>query len=122
MSSSMQDMESQALLQPFGPENLRKRRSVLTPLVEPKVRRSDRIKKDNAGYKINSCSNNKCLPCNDVPPIVQKSVVKNLTASFYKVAERELEDKLAKKPKRRQYADLDKVPLAKGEENTSNST
>ena len=50
------------------------------------------------------------------------SVVKNLTTSFYKVAERELEDKLAKKPKRRQEDVLDKVPLAKGEGHTPNSS
>ena len=118
----MQDVESQALLQPFGQDNLRKRRNGKTPLVETEVRRSDRIKKDNAGYKRNSCSNNNCLPCNVVPPIIQKSVVKNLTASFCKVAEGELEDKLAKKPKRRQEDVLDKVPLAKGEGHTSNSS
>ena len=122
VAANMQDVESQALLQPFGQDNLRKRRSGKTPLVETEVRRSDRIKKDNAGYKRNSCSNNNCLPCNVVPPIIQKSVVKNLTASFCKVAERELEDKLAKKPRRRQDEELTKVPLASGEDNPSNSS
>ena len=34
VASNMQDMESQALLQPFGSDNLRKRRSGKTPLVE----------------------------------------------------------------------------------------
>ena len=100
---------------------MRKRRSGKTPLVETEVRRIDRIKKDNAGYKRNSYSNNHCLPCSAAPPIIQESVVKNLTASFCKVAERELEDKLAKKPKRRQEDVLDKVPLAKGG-HTSNSS
>ena len=112
----MQDVESQALLQPFGQDNLRKKRSGKTPLVEIEVRRSDRIKKDNAGYKRNSCSNNNCLPCNVVPPKNKKSVVKNLTASFCKVAEEEL----AKKPRRKQEEDLVKVPLAKGEGHTFN--
>ena len=115
VAANMQDVESQALLQPFGQDNLRKRRSGKTPLVETEVRRSDRIKKDNSCYKRNSCSNHSCLPCHAVPPVIQKSIVKNITASFYKVAERELEDKLAKKPKRRQEEVLDKVPLAKGE-------
>ena len=90
--------------------------------METEVRRSDRIKKDNAGYKRNSCSNINCLPCNAVPPIIQKSVVKNLTASFCKVAGGELEDKLAKKTKRRQEVDLDKVPLAKGEGHATTSS
>ena len=122
VAANMQDVESQVLLQPYGTNNLRKRRSGKTPLVETEVRRSDRIKKDNACYKRNSCSNNNCLPCNAVPPIIQKSVVKNLTASFCKVAERELEDKMAKKPSRRLEDELVKVPLANGEENTSTST
>ena len=117
---NMQDVESQDLLHPFGSDNLRKRRNGKTPLVETEVRRSDRIKKDNAGYKRNSCSNNNGLPCNAAPPIIQKSVVKNLTASFCKVAERELEDKLSKKPRRRQDEDLVKVTLAKGGDNPSN--
>ena len=82
VAANMQDLESQALLQPFGQDNLRKRRSGKTPLVETQVRRSDRIKKDNAGYKRNSCSNNTCLPCNVVPPIIQKSVVKKSHCLF----------------------------------------
>ena len=118
----MQDVESQDLLHPFGSDNLRKRRNGKTPLVETEVRRSDRIKKDNAGFRRNSCSNNNCLPCNAAPPIIQKSVVKNLTASFCKVAERELEDKLAKKPRRRLDEDLVKVSLTKGEDNPSNTS
>ena len=122
VASNMQDMESQALLQPFGSDNLRKRRSGKTPLVETEVRRSDRIKKDNDGYKRNSCSNNSCLPCHDVPPVIQNSVVRNLTASFCKVAEGELEDKLAKKPRRKLVEELVKVPLATREENTSTYT
>ena len=119
---NMQDVESQDLLHPFGSDNLRKRRNGKTPLVETEVRRSDRIKKDNAGFRRNSCSNNNCLPCNAAPPIIQKSVVKNLTASFYKVAERELEDKLAKKPRRRLDEDPVKVSLTKGEDNPSNTS
>ena len=118
----MHDVESQALLQPFGQENLRKRRSGKTPLVETEVRRSDRIKKDNAGYKRNSCPNNNCLPCNAVPPTIKKSVVKNLTAPFCKVSEGELEDMLAKKPKRMQEEVLNKVPLAKGEGHAATSS
>ena len=61
VSANRQDVESQALLQPFGQDNLRKKRNGKTPLVETKVRGSDRIKKHNAGYKRNSCSNNNCL-------------------------------------------------------------
>lgn len=44
----------QALLLPFGVENPRKRRGGKTSLVEIEVRRSDRISKENAGFKRNS--------------------------------------------------------------------
>ena len=47
VAANKQDVESQALLQPFGPDNLRKRRSGKTPMVETEVRRSERIRKDN---------------------------------------------------------------------------
>ena len=69
-SSNQQDLDSLALLQPFWAENSKKRRGGKTPLVETEVRRSDIIKKDNAGFKRGSCSNNKCLPCNAAPPVV----------------------------------------------------
>lgn len=69
--------------------------------METEVRRSDRIRQDNAGFKRNSCSNTKCLPCNAAPPIAQKTVVKNLTTTFCKVADQE-QAKLAKKPKKGQ--------------------
>ena len=41
------------------------------------------------------------------PPVVQKSVVKNLTTSFCKVADQDLEGKISKKPKRKVGEDLD---------------
>ena len=69
--------------------------------METEVRRSDRIKKDNAGFKRGSCSNNKCLPCNVLTTIAQKSVVKNLTTSLCKVADQEIGEKISKKPKRK---------------------
>ena len=53
-----------------------------------------------------------------LPPIAQKTVVKNFTTTFCKVADQELEDKLAKKPKRRYEEELAKMSLAKGEADT----
>ena len=75
-SSNQQDLDSLALLQPFGAENSKKRRGGKTPLVETEVRRSDRIKKDNAGFKRGSCSNNKCLPCNAAPQLLRNRWLK----------------------------------------------
>lgn len=105
---------------PFGTENPRKRRGGKTPLVETEVRRSDRISKDNAGFRRTSCSNNKCLPCNAMPPVQSKTVVKNITKSFCKVAGGELELNLAKKQKNKQsLMEAGKVSLAMEEENVA---
>lgn len=85
---------------PLGEAISRKRREK-EPMVETEVRRSDRIKKDNKSYRRKSCDAKSCLPCHAIPPLIQNLVVKNLTKSFCKVSEDELQDKLSKKPKRR---------------------
>lgn len=89
---------SNIILLPAGEAISRKRRGK-GPLVETQVRRSDRIREENKGFKRNSCTGKECLPCNAVPPVIQNKVVKNLTKSFCKVAEEELQEKLAKRPK-----------------------
>ena len=90
--------------------------------MEIEVRRSDRIKQDNADFKRSSCSNTKCLPCNTAPLIAQKTVAKNLTTTFCKVDDQTLEAKLAKKPKRRSGEEMTNMNLAKGEADTSKSS
>ena len=77
------------ILLPAGEAISRKRRGK-GPLVENQVRRSDRIREENNGYKRNSCVNKECLPCNAAPPIIQNKIVKNLTSAFCKVAEEDL--------------------------------
>ena len=103
---------------PLGEAISRKRRDK-EPLVETEVRRSDRIKKDNMGYRRKSCDTRSCLPCNAIPPVIQNSVVKNLTKSFRKVAEEELHGKLSKKPKKKGQEEVAKVSKATGQDNTS---
>ncbi|KAM3243166.1 hypothetical protein ACQJBY_055249 [Aegilops geniculata] len=91
----------------------RKRRDK-EPLVETQVRRSDRIKKDNNGYRRKSCDASSCLPCNAIPPIVHNKVVKNLTKTFCKVSEDEAHDKLSKRPKKKGHEDVAKVSKVTG--------
>ena len=59
------------------------------------------------------CPDINCLPCNASPPELQKKVVKNLSASFCKVADKELDEKLSKKPKRNNKEEVAKVSKAK---------
>ena len=84
------------------------------PLVETQVRRSDRIKRDNNGYRRKSCDASSCLPCNAIPPIVQHKVVKNLTKTFCKVSEDEAQDMLSKRPKKKGQKDVAKFPKVTG--------
>ena len=91
----------------------RKRRDK-EPLVETQVRRSDRIKKDNNGYRRKSCDASSCLPCNAIPPIVHNKVVKNLTKTFCKVFEDEAQDMLSKRPKKKGQEDVAKVSKVTG--------
>ena len=83
-------------------------------MVETEVRRSDEIKKDNMGYRRKSCDVSSCLPCNAIPPIVNNKVVKNLTKTFCKVSEDEVQDKLSKIPKKKGQEDVAKVSKVTG--------
>ena len=101
------------ILLPAGEAISRKRRGK-GPLVETQVR-SGRIREENNGFKTNSCASKECLPCNVVQPIIQNKIVKNLTSAFCKVAEEDLQEKLAKRPKKKEveHEELAKVSEAK---------
>ena len=60
------------------------------------------------------------MPCNAIPPVLPNKVVKNLTKSFCKVAEDELHEKLAKKPKKKGHEEMAKVSKARGPTPTKN--
>ena len=98
---------------PLGEAVSRKRRDK-EPLVETQVRRSDRIKKDNNGYRRKTCDASSCLPCNAIPPIVNNKLVKNLTKTFCKVSEDEVQAKLSKRPKKKGQEDVAKVSKVTG--------
>ena len=112
-SSPLQQVSPNKVL-PLGEAISRKRREKEL-MVETEVRRSDRIKKDNMGFRRKSCDAKSCLPCNAIPPLIQNSVVKNLTKSFCKVAEDELQEKQSKKPKKKGQEDVAKVSKATGD-------
>lgn len=104
---------NKVFLPTLGEAGTRKRRDK-GPLIETEVRRSGRIRFENNGFKRNSCSGNICLPCNAIPPITHNKVVKNLTKSFCKVAEDELQEKLSKRPKMKEQGEVAKVSKATG--------
>jgi hypothetical protein len=71
-----------------------KKRGKKTPLVCTEVRRSNRIKALNKGYKAKTCFDKKCLACAAVGPKIKKSVVTNLCSRF-QISNEEVEGKEA---------------------------
>jgi hypothetical protein len=71
-----------------------KKRGKKTPLVCTEVRRSNRIKALNKGYKAKTCFDKKCLACAAVGPKIKKSVVTNLCSRF-QISDEEVEGKEA---------------------------
>jgi hypothetical protein len=59
-----------------------KKRGKKTPLVCSEVRRSNRIKAMNKGYKAKTCFDKNCLACAVVGPTIKKSGVTNLCLRF----------------------------------------
>ncbi|TVT98251.1 hypothetical protein EJB05_56471, partial [Eragrostis curvula] len=52
------------------------------PVVETDVRRSDRLKGQNKGYRRNICPHKDCHACSGAPPTLTESVIKNLGTAF----------------------------------------
>lgn len=51
-----------------------------TPLVDSQVRRSERVRQGNNGFKSSECSNIKCTSCN--PPTLSTKVIRILGTQF----------------------------------------
>ncbi|TVU00955.1 hypothetical protein EJB05_53612, partial [Eragrostis curvula] len=55
------------------------------PMVETEVRRSDRIRAQNQGFKRGSCTHRNCLACSNEPPVLHPDLIKNLGTTFAKM-------------------------------------
>ena len=78
------------------------KRKVITkaPLSVSDVRRSQRIKLQDKGFKHSSCSQKNCLACSADPPILLKKVIRNLGESFCKMDVKDLSNEnLSRKKK-----------------------
>lgn len=54
--------------------------------------RSEKVLKNNNGFKPSSCLNKKCICCNPSPPILSPKIIKNLSVQFYGLEEEEVSD------------------------------
>lgn len=63
-------------------------------LVETKVRRSNRLKIRNKGFKTNSCGKVNYLGCATKPPTISTSMIRNLGAELCQIDPDELTDEI----------------------------
>jgi len=73
-------------------EEVKKRRNSkrTTPIVDSQVRRSDRIKLVNKGFKNSGCTDRRCTSCN--PPTLSNNVIRNLGSQFCSMDQEDLSD------------------------------
>jgi hypothetical protein len=99
----------------------RKRMNIKLPLVETEVRRSPRLVILNEGYTNHAnCTRKNCLNCNAAPPLINSKVVKNMTSSFCKVDEKEVDRKLVKIRKAANIAKREPGPSSSASACTAN--
>src|SRR4051812_20086656 len=103
------------MLEPHTIQYRRKRRDK-APIVESEVRRSCRIKGLHKGFKQSACENSHCFTCSTVPPDMPSNIVKNLSISFCKVADKEFQEENLKKAKK------NKIGPSAGKQNMKNES
>ncbi|CAL4899272.1 unnamed protein product [Urochloa decumbens] len=81
-------------------------------VVDTDLRRSDRNRQQQKGFKHASCIDKSCLGCNSKPPTISPSLIKNLGASFCKIDPAKLTDEMLGK-KRKATAPGGKKPAVK---------
>jgi hypothetical protein len=85
-------------LPPEDLDNMRlKWKALKAPLVCTKVRRSERLKELNKGYKATSCNNEICLCCETRPPTLSARAMRSLGKDFCNIPTSKLSDENLKK-------------------------
>jgi hypothetical protein len=109
LNSPPSDIETpkQKKVCPHPPDDLvnmqLKRKTLKAPLVCTEVRRSDRLKELNKGFKASSCNSKICLSCETKPPTLSARAMRSLGKKFCnipvtKLSEENLKMKQKKAP------------------------
>lgn len=68
---------------PATPEKRKSQRKAGISIIDPDgIRKSERIKNRNKGFRRDSCTNRNCLACTSEPPTLPSSIIRNLGATF----------------------------------------
>jgi hypothetical protein len=83
---------------PAGPLSIHhKRKLSKAPLSCSEVRRSDRLKSANHGFKASTCQDKPCFCCDVKPPTLTSKVIKDLGKEFCRVPDKLIIDEALKK-------------------------
>lgn len=89
-NNSVLDKNADAPLTGGNEKKSKKSKKRLTPVVENQVRRSERVRLANDGYK-SDCTKRNCRSCN--PPTLTTKIIRNLGTQFCSMEEEELQEK-----------------------------
>jgi hypothetical protein len=73
------------------------KRKAKAPLIVTEVRTSDRIIRNNSGFKAKTYSDRPCLCCDIEPPTLSSKVIKNLGKDFCKIPAKKISEGTLKK-------------------------
>ena len=68
-----------------SPAAAKGKRKDRVPVVESEVRRSERLRHLNKGYRKKTCHDSNCMAYSAKPPVCNSKVIKNLNSSYCKV-------------------------------------
>jgi len=74
------------------------------PLSDQDVRRSERFKNKNNGFKSSTCTDRRCISCSPSPPILSTKLIQNLGVQFCKMDAEDLTEEALTRKKRRTAA------------------
>lgn len=104
----LEDLESEEIFEAVPKTPSKRKRATKTkdqPISEADLKRSQRLKKINKGFKSTSCRDKNCVGCSASPPTISQHVVRELGKTFCYIDPQELtEDKLNVKPSKTKAA------------------
>jgi hypothetical protein len=98
-----------------------KRKKAKAPLVSTEVRRSERLKKKNLGYKASSCNGRNCLCYDTEPPALSNRTIRNLGKEFCKIPAQMLTEESLKRRNKGKTTVSGPVKPSKAKKTNSNS-
>lgn len=96
--SSVREIEEALPMEDIGEPVSGKKRGrkgmAVTPIVDSAVRRSNRVRANSNGFKLDTCKIKNCLGCSSEPPILYPHSLKKIGTSLCQLQEDQLDEHL----------------------------